>query len=214
MDFEINPLLRLENIGRLLRRFKVNPLRNVIGTFMARDALSLASEYLGLSAEDTVLLPAYLCPEVFKPFNSRAKIQFYEIRSDLTVDPDEIRFRTDREGIKLAVLINYFGFLQPYRKEIKEICADRGVLLLEDCAHSLLTEGSGDTGDFSVYSFRKILPVPDGGGLRINIKGERLITPKFYPRFYSDILSLLIIAKISLNVRSHMLSRARDLFAY
>src|SRR5437867_2165961 len=109
--------------------------------------------------------------------------------------------------IKMLLIINYFGFLQPHRKEIKEIASDRGIPLIEDCAHSLLTQGSGETGDYSVYSFRKILPLADGGGLKINRPGRHGHC-RFYPKAYSNFLSFLSIAKSLLNVRSDTLSRA------
>jgi hypothetical protein len=179
----------------------------VIGTFMGRDALSLAVSYLRLTQDDTVLLPAYLCHEVLRPFLGNTKVAFYDIRPDLTIDPDEISGKLKATKTRMLIIINYFGFLQPYRKELKEICADNGTVLMEDCAHSLLTEGSGETGDLSIYSFRKILSVPDGGGLRANIDGEQAAI-RFYPKIYSTALSLLIIAKSSLKLRSEKFSRA------
>ena len=178
----------------------------VVGTFMGRDALSLAVSHLGLTGNDTVLLPAYNCKEVLRPFK-RTHVVLYDVCPDLTVDPEEINRKLRSARVKVLVLINYFGFLQPCREQIKRICAGNGVLVIEDCAHSLLTAGSGNTGDLSVYSFRKILPVPDGGGLRINLNGEAA-NPDFYPRAYSNVLSLLAMAKSFSGLRSDTLSRA------
>jgi hypothetical protein len=184
-----------------------NNLQGIIGTFMGRDGLSLAVEYLGLGAGDKVLLPAYLCRVVLTPFLGKAEIEFYDLESDLTINPKEIAVKLKQDGIKAILIINYFGFLQPYRKEIKEICEDRGVVVIEDCAHSLLTEGSGETGDLSIYSFAKILPVPDGGGLKLRLGGYT-IDPQFYPRSWSNMLSILITLKSILRLRADMLSRA------
>src|SRR2546428_517601 len=108
----------------MLRAAKVNPFPGVIGTFMGRDAFALAASLLDLGANDTVLLPAYLCREVLKPFLGRTRVEFYDLRSDLTVDPEEIRLKLGQARIKMMMIINYFGFLQPYRKEIKKICVD------------------------------------------------------------------------------------------
>jgi hypothetical protein len=185
----------------------VTSFPGVIGTFMGRDALSLAVSYLELGANDAVLLPAYTCQEVLRPFVGQARVVFYDVRPDLMVDPDEITTKLKTGNVKATLMINYFGFLQQYRNEIKKICADRGILLLEDCAHSLLTEGSGETGDLSVYSFRKILPLPDGGGLRVNVKGKP-VAPDFYPGFYSNAISIAIMAKSLFNIHGKMISRA------
>ncbi len=191
----------------MLRPAKANPFPEIIGTFMGRDAFSLAVSSLNLGINDTVLLPAYLCREVLKPFLGKTRVLFYDLPPDLTVEPEEIASALEESKVTMMLLINYFGFLQPYRKEIKEICTDRGVLLMEDCAHSLLTEGSGETGDLSIYSFRKTLPLPDGGGLKMN-RGEKTVAAKFYPRIYSNVLSFFAIVKSLLNVRSETLSRA------
>jgi dTDP-4-amino-4,6-dideoxygalactose transaminase len=182
-------------------------LPGLIGTFMGRDALSLAASYLNLGFEDTVLLPAYNCKEVVRPFARRTRLAFYDVRPDLAIDPDEIRAFLRTTRVKMMLIINYFGFLQTYRKELKKICADQGVILIEDCAHSLLTEGSGNVGDLSVYSFRKLLPLPDGGGLRVNIE-EEPVKPKFHPVVYSNGLSVLSSAKSFFNIRSDTFSRA------
>jgi perosamine synthetase len=196
-----------EGPGTLLRSSGPNPFPGVIGTFMGRDALSLAVSALNLGAGDSVLLPAYLCREVLRPFLGRTRVEFYDVRPDLTVDPEEIRKKLSGTAVRVVLIINYFGFLQPDRNEILGLCKDRGAVLMEDCAHSLLTEGSGETGDLSIYSFRKILPVPDGGGLKRNGE-ERAVAAEFYPKIYSNVLSVLIILKSLLQVRADLFSRA------
>ena len=185
----------------------IDGLPGVIGTFMGRDALILAAQYLRLSATDTVLMPAYTCKEVLRPFLGRARVEFYDIQPNLGVDPNELKEKLTAHNVNGLVLINYFGFLQPFRKEVKQLCRDKGVLLIEDCAHSLLTAGSGETGDFVVYSFRKTLPVPDGGGLKVDV-ALKLEEPRFFPKICSNALSLLILAKSSLHIRSSFFSRA------
>jgi perosamine synthetase len=207
MKIESDPCLSGESLKKMLHSTKARPFPEVIGTFMGRDALSLAVSLLDLGAGDKVLLPSYLCREVLKPFLGKTRVEFYDLRPDLTVDPEEIKLKLAKDRVKMMMVINYFGFLQPYRKDIKELCSDRGVILIEDCAHSLLTDGSGETGDLSIYSFRKNLPLPDGGGLKMNIKGKTVI-PAFYPRIYSNFLSVLIMLKLLLNVRVEIFSRA------
>jgi len=184
-----------------------NPFSGFIGTFMARDALGLAGRYLDLKRDDTVLLPAYLCKEVLRPFAGKSRLLFYDVSDDLSVEPDTIRGWLDRERVRLLVVINYFGFLQPWRHEIARICAEHQTVLLEDCAHSLLTDGSGDTGHLSVVSYRKLLPVFDGGGLRIGGAAPELTVP-YHPRLYSNMLSMLATVKALTHFRSDTLSRA------
>jgi dTDP-4-amino-4,6-dideoxygalactose transaminase len=178
-----------------------------IGTFMGRDALALAASFLDLNANDSVLLPAYTCQEVVRPFAKKSRIVFYDVQPNSAIDPDEIRNKLRTDRIKMVLIINYFGFLQPHLKEIKEICANYGIPLIEDCAHSLLTEGSGKTGDLSIFSFRKILPVSDGGGLKVDSTWNDRVFD-FYPRIYSNVLSAVINTKSFLKLRGDRFNRA------
>lgn len=180
-----------------------------IGTFMGRDALELAVSYLDLTETDTVVLPVYTCQDVLKSFVRKCRVIFYDVRNDLTIDPDELRAMLKGRGrIKMVLITNYFGFLQPHRSEIKRLCAESDISLIEDCAHSLLTEGSGTTGDLSTYSFRKILPLRDGGALGVAGK-YGLAVPQYHRRVYSDLLSLIALGKSSLSIRTERFSRAR-----
>jgi perosamine synthetase len=193
--------------GRVPRSAVVNRFPGVIGTFMGRDALTLAIAHLGVRPGDTVLLPVYTCQEVLRSFVSRMDVVFYDVRPDLVIEPDEILNRLSGRKTKAALITNYFGFLQPHRNELKTICAERGIGLIEDCAHSLLTDGSGETGDLATYSFRKTLPVPDGGGLRINCGGAPC-EPAFYPKTYANALSFAASVKAKLKLNSAAWSRA------
>jgi dTDP-4-amino-4,6-dideoxygalactose transaminase len=197
--------LNLLDVCKMLHRPRANPFPDVIGTYMARDALSLAISMLGLNRADTVLLPAYLCREVVKPFLGRTRVVFYDVEPDLSIAPLEIEKKLN--GAKLLLIINYFGFLQPHRAQIKKLCEKHGVMMLEDCAHSLLTEGSGITGDVAIFSFRKNLPLPDGGGLKFNGEGIREL-PKFQLKLYSNALSIMSLLKSFSRIQSSTLSRA------
>jgi DegT/DnrJ/EryC1/StrS aminotransferase family len=180
----------------------------MIGTFMGRDALTLAGLYLNLSSEDTIMLPVYTCQEVLKSYVDRLKVVFYDVRPDLSIDPDELRQKMLGRQVKAILITNYFGFLQPNRDALKSLAAEGGVRLIEDCAHSLLTKDSGGTGDFSTYSFRKILPVSDGGGLSVKDVGSRVFDPDFHPRMFSDVLSAISTFKSLLRIRTPRFSRA------
>lgn len=191
----------------MLRPAKTELVPGMIGTFMARDALSLAAAYLKLTPNDVVLLPAYLCKEVWRPFAGHSQLAFYDVDNSLNVDPSVIQRLLKAKPIRMLLIINYFGFLQPWRAEIATLCEHHGTVLLEDCAHSLLTQGSGETGELCVVSFRKMLPVVDGGGLTIRRTGEGSIAP-FHPQLYSNLLSLLALAKSLTRLRTNALSRA------
>src|SRR3970282_22681 len=68
-------------------------------------------------------------------------------------------------------VIHYAGFAQPM-DEVRSLARRRGLLVVEDCALSLLAaEGTrplGSTGHLGVFCFYKTLPVPNGGALVVN----------------------------------------------
>ena len=138
-----------------------------------------------------MLLPAYLCKEVLRPFAGRSRILFYDVGDDLSVDPDVMKRLLERERVRLLLIINYFGFLQPWRQEIARLCTERETVLLEDCAHSLLTQGSGETG----RPVRRQLPQAPASLRRGRAQDQEMPrqgSPSRTTRvLYSNVLSLL-----------------------
>ena len=138
--------------------------------FWARNAL-----YHGLSAlveSGNVLVPAFHCTSVVEPIlQYGAEVKFYDVNPDASPDFDDLRSKID--GKTRAILaIHYFGFPQPIEK-FRALCQARKLYLIEDCAHVLTGRTReriklGDSGDISVFSWRKFLPVYDGGQLAIN----------------------------------------------
>ena len=69
------------------------------------------------------------------------------------------------------LLVHYFGVPADV-SAARRWCDERGVALIEDCAHSFLSTADGErvgsSGDFAVFSFRKQLPVASGAALVVN----------------------------------------------
>lgn len=64
---------------------------------------------------------------------------------------------------KVIFVIHEFGFPHQRLQEFRKIADARGIPLVEDCAYSWGTEGTGTVGDYVIYSLTKIFPVPYGG---------------------------------------------------
>ncbi len=66
------------------------------------------------------------------------------------------------------IVAHYFGLPQPMNN-IREFCDQRGISLIEDCAHSIFgtTDGQaiGTWGDYAIASLTKFFPVLEGGCL-------------------------------------------------
>lgn len=161
--------------------------------FMGRDALTFILDTLGVNHDTKVMLPAYTCVENIIPFIKRGvKPYFYDVDNDLEADITSIEDSIAKEGVDLVLYINYFGRVQKQIKSLKLRYGNQ-LTLIEDCSHSLLNSKSGDTGDFVFASLRKILPLPDGGLLKIN---NGVVKQSQYGlRLVSDISAITILLK-------------------
>ncbi len=191
----------------MVRRGEKHHFQELIFTFMGRDAISFSIEFMGLTKNDRVLLPAYLCPEVLYPFAKRIQVRFYDIIPTAELNIDEIKKKIIEYNIKALFIIHYFGFAQKNMEKIKELCIKHNVYLIEDCAQSMLSEGCGNYGDIIIYSLRKLLPLLDGGGLRVNV-GTKMPQIRTYPQIFSDFLALIILFKSTFHIEEAIFSRS------
>ncbi len=131
-----------------------------------RMALASGLALLGLGEGDRILLPAYHCAALVEPVVWRGITpDFYRVGPDTHVDLDDVARRLT-PATRALFAIHYFGFPQPMAR-LRSFCDERGLLLIEDCAHALFgIEGGrafGTTGDIAIASTWKFLPVLDGG---------------------------------------------------
>jgi dTDP-4-amino-4,6-dideoxygalactose transaminase/glycosyltransferase involved in cell wall biosynthesis len=120
---------------------------------------------------DEVLAPSYNCGiEIDTLLSCGASVVLYRVGKDGLIDFDDLRSKV-RDRTKIVYVIHYFGFPQPL-SEIKDLCRQKGLFLVEDCALSTFscngTTPLGSVGDIAVFTLRKTLPVPDGGAMVIN----------------------------------------------
>ncbi len=195
-----------DSLKMMLSRGKNNYFQDIIFTFMGRDAIALSIEALDLTNKDKILLPAYLCPEILHPFIKKTQVKFYDINPDMTIDAHVVEKKIIEYNIKALFVIHYFGFIQKNIADIKQICIKHNVQLIEDCAQSILSSGCAISGDIVIYSLRKLLPLLDGGGLKVNFKKKDLKF-KNYPQLFSDCLALLILIKSVFRIEEPFFSR-------
>jgi dTDP-4-amino-4,6-dideoxygalactose transaminase len=139
--------------------------------FGASQAIYQGVRYLGLGDSDRVLAPAFCCGlEIDVLIKSGIKVDFYKLRPDLSPDLAHVQTLC-RDGVRALLVTHFFGFPQPM-EEIVAFAKEYGLFLIEDNAHGLYSEDAehrplGSFGDISVFSFKKTLPIPDGGALVI-----------------------------------------------
>jgi dTDP-4-amino-4,6-dideoxygalactose transaminase len=118
-------------------------------------------------------MPAYNCGTEIDPIlDHNLRVKFYNIKRDMSIDINDLVKQIDSSTAAILV-IHYIGFPQPINI-VRNICIDKKLFLIEDCAHALLSGNNsgnlGTYGDISVFSIRKTLPIPNGGALVINNK--------------------------------------------
>ena len=143
---------------------------NIAYYYFARIAIWVAAGAYGLAGAE-VLVPAYHHGvEIEALVGAGALLKFYGVGRKWNVDPDEVE-RSIGPNTRAIYLTHYAGFPGP-AAELRQIADRHGLLLIEDCALSLLsrdgTRPLGSVGDFSVFCLYKTLPVPNGGALIIN----------------------------------------------
>lgn len=151
-------------------------------TMNGRNAIYHSLKAFGVRPGDTVLLPAFHCTALVDPvLTFGARVRYYTVHRDFTLDLDEIEFLA-KQGVQALLFIHYFGFPAPVAA-LQKISRTYEVKLIEDCSHALFGRISdrpvGTFGDAAVFSFRKTLPVQDGGALILNNMVENGFSPRF-----------------------------------
>ncbi len=144
------------------------PQGKVIFTASGRGAILACLRALAVPSGSIALLPSYLCPAILEPFHAHGcRIRFYEVSEHLEPKMDQFSQLLEQTAAKVVFIIHYFGFPMANFEDFISSCHNRGVLVIEDCAHALLSRYHGrllgEWGDGAVFSLRKVLPLPEGG---------------------------------------------------
>ena len=137
-------------------------------TTSGRASILLALEALDVRAGDPVLLPTYHCPTMAAPADAIGAVpRFYAITASGAPDLAALE-RQAIEGVRALLVPHLFGLPQPMA-HIRRWCDERGIALIEDCAHAMFGHSDGrpigSWGDAAIGSLTKFLPVPEGGCL-------------------------------------------------
>jgi perosamine synthetase len=138
--------------------------------YFARNGLWQLVKLLGLEGRE-VLMPSYHHGvEIETLMDAGATLRFYRVGRRMDIDLEDVERQIGPQTAALH-MTHFVGFPGPVR-EMKAMAEKHGLLLIEDCAHALLTcigdEPIGQTGDVSLFCLYKKLPVPNGGAIVVN----------------------------------------------
>ena len=165
---------------------------DVLFTSSGRAAIALALRDLGVRKGDRILVPTYHCPTMIAPVAAAgATPLFFSLDETGTPRIAEIA-KWDLSGVRAMIAAHYFGLPQPMAR-IRQFCDDRGIALIEDCAHAMFGEADGrpigSHGHYAIASLTKFLPTVDGGCL---VYGRRPAQPPALPsRSIADQLRII-----------------------
>lgn len=137
-------------------------------TRSGRAAIRIAIRLAGAGPGSQVLVPTYHCPTMVAPVELvGAEPLFYPI--DESARPNvEWLARQPLGSCRAMLAAHLFGITRDL-SEVATFCQDRGIVLIEDCAHCFFglsgTRPVGSTGDFAIGSLPKFFPVAEGGVL-------------------------------------------------
>ncbi|MCU0255804.1 MAG: DegT/DnrJ/EryC1/StrS family aminotransferase [Vicinamibacterales bacterium] len=151
---------------------------DAVATVSGTSAIAWALRAEGIGAGDEVLLPAYHCPTmVFAVLASGASPVFVPVDERLDVQPAAVHARLTPAS-RALLLPHYFGQRQAALDELAGLCAARGVVLVEDCAHAYYGVAGGflpgALGDYAIASTRKFFASIEGGAIVANRRPLRI----------------------------------------
>ena len=145
-----------------------------ITTNSCTTALEIVLKSIGLKANEEVIVPT----QTFIATGScvitcGGKVVFCDSDDDFLLDIEDLKKKIN-DKTKAVIIVHFAGLIHPKIFELKKYLNERGIFLIEDCAHSngAKIDGimSGNIGDFGCHSFysTKIMTTGEGGMITTN----------------------------------------------
>jgi perosamine synthetase len=136
-------------------------------------ALHLALVAIGITKNDEVILPSYTCIAVALPvLYQDARPILADVGGDYNISVEDVKKRITKKT-KAVIVPHMFGYPADL-DEIKELCEENKVYLVEDCAQAIgaryQDKKVGTVGDISIFSFyaTKMMTTIQGGMICTN----------------------------------------------
>lgn len=154
--FRLKNWKRIEKTEKLLLKYLWLKKSKIISFYNARSALFHSLNIMWIKKGDEVIIQAYTCISVVNSvIQSQAKPIFVDVDETLNID---VEYLKEKITPKTKAIIVQHTFWNPANiVEIKKICDEKNIILIEDCAHSLWAEYNSKKvwtfWDFSIFSF-------------------------------------------------------------
>lgn len=146
---------------------------NAVATSSGTSALHLALIAIDISKGDEVIVPSYTCIAVALPvLYQQARPILADVSDDYNISVEDVKTRIT-EKTKAVIVPHMFGYPADL-DEIKDVCAENDIYLVEDCAQAIdatfHNKEVGTIGDISIFSFyaTKMMTTIQGGMICTN----------------------------------------------
>lgn len=146
---------------------------------LCREAMFDIAKALGNTAR-RVLIPAYTCQTVITPFEEAGwQCEYYPIDKDLRIRTECLLKLVNQNHPALLVVHPFYGMdLNKAEIETLNIIKGIGVEILLDLTQCLFSKKDYDFASFIVASYRKWMPIPDGGYMRLLSGSVKVVQPE------------------------------------
>lgn len=160
---------------------------NRIHYSLCREALCDIAHALA-KTNKKVLIPAYTCQTVITPFEETGwQCEYYSIKKDLRIDLQYLENAIAKHKPSLLVVHPYFG-KDLNEEEIVALKAvkEKGVEIVLDLTQCLFSIKQSSFASFIVASYRKWMPIPDGGYLLNQTDSVKITQPESENEEFTD----------------------------
>ncbi len=173
----------------------VDEMENVLSDYYQTDVLltNSGTSSLHLTAKlgsKGALIPAFGFIAVLNAFlYEKLSVFLYDLNDDLQPDWNQIEDYIKEDKIDILVVVHQFGVVVDIPRNIRILCKERDIIIVEDASESIFSQGeeeSGKIGDISVLSFNgnKVISAGGGGAIVFNEKKYKddiykMVVPKY-----------------------------------
>lgn len=158
-------------------------------TSSGRASLYAALRQLQLPTGSAVLVPSYHCPTMVAPVLCAGLVPLFFAIGDDGLPRLDLIDAGQRAKARAMIVAHYFGLPRSLRG-VRRWCDEAGMVLIEDCAHSLFGSAEGEPvgswGQYATASVSKFLPVPELGLLASSLPlplHTELVSPPLRAQF-------------------------------
>ncbi len=171
----------------LERKFcEYTKLKYSVAVSSGASSLEISLRYFGVKDREVIVPTNTFVATPNSVIFAGGRPVFADIREEtLCIDPEDVKRRITPKTVGIIV-VHIAGLVCPQIYELRDICEDHGLFLLEDCAHAhgamVDNKMAGTLGDAGCFSFAptKLMTTGEGGLLATN--NEELAKKASYMR--------------------------------